>query len=362
MKGVEAIDRERLKASRMSDSRVRERSAAGRGSSVCRIGIVMVATLLAFSGLAADEPELRLASDEWPPFTGDPGTSRIAIKIVHVALERAGIAAETTIVRWRDVEQGIRRGTFEGSAAMWRSDSRERDLLYSDPYLENRLVLVGRKGSDVRAKTISDLGGKRVAAVGHYAYGEEIDSAQGVYFVNGRNDQENLDKLLAGDVDYMLVDALVALYLATNQAEEATAKLEFGTTPLARRTLHFVLRRNVADADRIINAFNKELRGMFADGTFAQILQLGWIRVDIDGDGREEVVALGDRVGLVPPGSVYDVFGKVPTAPPEKERFVIDGKVYEGWDAIPEQYKAQGPADYMDTTFKQGTTVYKLQF
>ncbi len=40
--------------------------------------------------------------------------------------------------------------------------------------------------------------------VGHYAYGEEIDSAQGVFFVSGRNDQENLDKLLTGDVDYML--------------------------------------------------------------------------------------------------------------------------------------------------------------
>ena len=72
--------------------------------------------------------------------------------------------------------------------------------------------------------------------------------------------------------------------------------------------------------------------------------------------------ALGDQVGLAPPGSVYDVFGTVPETPPEKRRFVIQGNIYEGWDAIPEQYKVQGPADPMDTTFKQGTTLFTLQF
>jgi polar amino acid transport system substrate-binding protein len=327
-----------------------------------RIAFLVAVVLAALAAQAADQGELRLASDAWPPFTDRPGNHRIAIEIVHTALERAGIQETTTVVGWREVERGIRQGSFDGSAAMWRSDARERDLLFSDPYLENRLVLVGRKASDVAATKISDLGGKRVAAVGHYAYGEEIDSAQGVLFISGRNDQENLDRLLAGEVDYMLVDGLVALYLLTNQPQEAAATLEFGTTPLARRTLHLAVRRDVAGAEEIIEAFNTELRGMLADGTFAEILHLGWIQVDVDGDGRDEVVALGDQVGLAPPGSIYDVFGTMPEPPPEKQRFFIQGNVYEGWDAIPEQYKVQGPADPMDTTFKQGTTVFTLQF
>jgi ABC-type amino acid transport substrate-binding protein len=322
----------------------------------------MVVAAAALTAQAADQAELRLASDEWPPFTDRPGNHRIALEIVHTALERAGIDATTTVVGWREVERGIRQASFDGSAAMWRSDARERDLLFSDPYLENRLVLLGRKGSDVAATKISDLGGKRVAAVGHYAYGEEIDSAQGVLFIGGRNDQENLDRLLAGDADYMLVDTLVALYLLTNQPQEAAAALEFGTTPLARRGLHFAVRRDVPGAEEIIEAFNSELRGMLTDGTFAEILHLGWIQVDVDGDGRDEVVALGDQVGLAPPGSIYDVFGEMPETPPEKQRFFIQGNVYEGWDAIPEQYKVQGPADPMDATFKQGTTVFTLQF
>lgn len=310
--------------------------------------------------MAAEPRELRLGSDAWPPFTDEPGRQRVAVQLVHTALDRAGIHATTEIVDWKDVEAGIRDGDFDGSAAMWRTDRREQELVFSAPYLENRLVLVGRKGSDVDITRISELAGKRVAAVGRYAYGGEIEKAVGVFFVNGSNDQENLDKLLAGEVDYMLVDELVARYLVTYQPDETAAKLEIGTVPLARRLLHFAVRRDLPDAEEIIEAFNREIPGMIADGTCSEILQIGWIRVDVDGDGLYELVPPGDLVGTVPPGSVYDVFGKAPETPPEKERIFIQGSIYEGWDSIPERYR--GPSGPNELTFKHGTTLFSLQF
>ncbi len=84
--------------------------------------------------------------------------------------------------------------------------------------------------------------------------------------------------------------------------------------------------------------------------------------MDIDGDGRDEVVALGDRVGLAPPGSVYDIFGTMPETDPEKQRFFIEGNIYDSWDAIPEQYKARGPSEPMDTSISQGVTMFTLKF
>jgi ABC-type amino acid transport substrate-binding protein len=311
--------------------------------------------------VTAEQPhQLHLASDEWPPFTGGVEHAHVAMELVQTALERAGIPTEITIVDWKDVEAGIRDGEFDGSAAMWRTDRRAKTLLFSEPYLENRLVLVGRKGSDVAAKKISDLAGKRVAAVGRYAYGEQVDNAVGVYFINSRNDQDSLDKLLAGEVDYMLVDELVARYLMTYQPDEASAKLEIGTTPLARRDLYFALRRDLPGADEIIAAFNDQIGTMLSDGTYAQVLQVGWIRIDVDGDGHDELVALGDSIGQVPPGSVYDVFGTEPEEPEEKQRIFVAGSIYEGWDAVPERYK--GPSGPMDPTFKHGTTLFSLKF
>lgn len=321
---------------------------------------VLCFALLPAMALAEHPHTLRLASDIWPPFTDATDRQGVAVELVRTALERAGIEAVTTIVDWKDVETGIRQARFDGCAAMWRTEKRARELLFSQPYLENRLVLVGRRGSNVSATKMSDLAGKKVAAVGRYAYGDEIDSAVGVYFVNSRNDQDSLDKLLGGEVDYMLVDELVVRYLLTHQREEAAANLEIGNRPLGRRKLHFALRRDVPGAEEIIDAFNTEIRGMLADGTYAGILQVDWIRADVDGDGLDELVTLGDSIGQAPPGTIYDVFGEEPETEPEKERIFVAGSVYEGWDAVPEEYKRQTVPN--EQRMKQGTTVFTLKF
>jgi polar amino acid transport system substrate-binding protein len=322
-----------------------------------------VAVLMTLPALATEPPVLQLGSDSWPPFTDAVIGQRVALDLVHTALERAGIEAATSIVDWKEVERGLRAGRFDGSAAIWRSKEREKNLLYSEPYLENRLILVGRKGSDVSARQMSELAGKRVGAVSLYAYGKAIENSTGVVFVGGRNDQENLDKLLSGEVDYILVDALVVRYLMTNQYEEAAARLEIGKHTLARRQLHLALRRDVEGAEEIIAAFNEQIRAMLTDGTFGRILQVGWIRFDVDGDGLAELVAIGDAVGATPPGSVYDVFGEAPVdLPPEQQRVFIQGSIFEGWNAIPERYKVEGPADPNQPAYKQGTTVFTLQF
>jgi polar amino acid transport system substrate-binding protein len=354
----------------LADSTRSRRDLDTRGSRFVRSAgpiasrFTLVAVLAAVVTVAgATEPvQLKLGSDEWPPFTGSPGKPRAAIELVHTALERAGFETTTSIFEWRHVETAIRRGSLDGSAAMWRTEQREERLVFSEPYLENRLVLVGRKDSDVSAKKVADLAGKRVAAVGSYAYGDEVLNAAGVHFINATNDQDSLDKLLAGDVEYMLVDELVARHLMTFQPEEVAANLEISLEPLARRMLHFAIRKDVPNADLIIAEFNSEMTKMLGDGTYAEILQVGWIRVDIDGDGLYELVPVGEYVGQRPPGSVYDVFGAMPRdEEPEKKRIVIQGDIYEGWDAIPDRYK-QPPSQGGDTSFKYGTTVMTLKF
>jgi polar amino acid transport system substrate-binding protein len=318
---------------------------------------------IAISTMAEEPAALRLASDEWPPFTGSPGSARAAIDLVETALERAGIASSTEIVKWKAVEIGIRRGEFDGSAAIWRNEVREKDLLFSAPYLENRLVLIGRSGSDVSATRMIDLAGKRVAAVGKYAYGDAVKNASGVLYVNSDNDQDSLDKLLAGEADYILVDELVARHLLTFQPEETEANLEIGLVPLSRQLLHFAIRHDVPNADRIISAFDSEIRKMLGDGSYAKILNVGWIRVDTNGDGLYELIPFGENIAALEPGTVYDVFGEMPeNEDAQKKVIVIQGNIYEGWDAIPDRYKLPPTAAGGDTSFKYGTTVVTLKF
>jgi ABC-type amino acid transport substrate-binding protein len=321
--------------------------------SVSRRGllVLVVAWVIAQSTVPAQQASaLRLGSDVWPPFTDQSGKTRLAIDLVQQACERAGIEAETSILAWTDVTAGLRSGDFDGSAAIWLSQERQEFLLFSEPYLENRLVLVGTKGSDVSAASLSDLAGKRVAVVEQYAYGESVDDAEGPVFVEGSSDQQNLQKLLAGEVDYMLVDELLIRYVVENQREEAGRLLQIGQTPLVLRPLYLALRRDLTGAESMVEKFNTEIRKMQADGTYNVILRLDWIRADVNGDGLTEFVPRDDHAGVTAPTTGYSILSSIPRESSVKldGGYYIGGRVYKDWDSVPERYKAPPPSKPKD--------------
>ena len=118
--------------------------------------------------MSAQTTELRLVSTAWSPFTNEPGQPRFALDLVEAGLGRVGIKTRTTIVDAAQFTRLSSAAKFDGSAAAWKDAARERTLLFSQPYLENRLVLVARRGGDVSAATLADLKGKRIAIVEGY--------------------------------------------------------------------------------------------------------------------------------------------------------------------------------------------------
>ena len=133
---------------------------------VCFLSIAASLAVVAQTG------RLRLVSTAWPPFTNEPGQPRFALDLVEAALGRVGLSTTTTIVEAERFTPALLEGEFDGSAAAWKDADRDRVLLFSQPYLENRLVLVGRKGSDVSAPALDALKGKRIAIVGGYSVRE----------------------------------------------------------------------------------------------------------------------------------------------------------------------------------------------
>ena len=94
--------------------------------SILRAGIAVVVMLMSTALASATERiELRLASDLWPPFTNTADQSRLAIDLVHEALNRADIEATTSIVDFGAVILGLQDGSFDGCGALWRTTERE---------------------------------------------------------------------------------------------------------------------------------------------------------------------------------------------------------------------------------------------
>ena len=297
----------------------------------------LIVMLVCF-GMYGQDIQLRLASDVYPPFTDKPGKQAFALELVHEALKRSSVEAESDILDFGQVLEMINERKYEGSAALWKSKDRETYLMFSDPYLENRLVLVGRVGSDVSASSLEDLKNKRVSIVSGYAYGSSIYTTPGVIILPGRSDQDNLETLLEGKTDYMLVDELLIKYMLEYQHNEVKKYLSVGTQAIITQPLHFAILKNLPDAEAIINEFNNNIEEMMADGTYNQILELNWIQYDVDGDGVMELVLKGENAGEEPPVNYYALMSSTGLSNPT-DRYYIDGNMYEGWNSVPEKFK-----------------------
>lgn len=303
---------------------------------------VILLLLLIFSLQGSSQTtELILASDIWPPFTNIENKKKFAIDIVVEALNRSNINTKIEIVRSGNVLSGIDSGTYDGSATLWINEERKKKYLFSDPYLHNQLILVGKKGSNVSATSFSELSGKRIGVIEHYAYGTEEPDTEKINFVRGSSDQQNLERLLSDQIDYMLVDALLIQYLLKFQVNDVSEYLEIGPAPVIVKSLHFALDKNVPDAKKIMVLFNEEIQKMIADGSYNSVLDLNWIQADIDGDGKTEIILNCEKAGKETPRNVYGVYTSYSSSHQDTiaKRYYLDGNFYRSWDDLPQWYK-----------------------
>jgi polar amino acid transport system substrate-binding protein len=321
-----------------------------------RTGAMALLVGVAAAAVVSGQPTpLTLVSTAWPPFTNAAGQPRFALDLVEEALKRGGLSGKTTIVSAAEFTRALISGPFDGSAAAWKDAERERVLLFSQPYLENRLVLIGRRGADVSAKTLAELANKRIAIVEGYSYGDAV-RGPGPAFVRTPSEEDSVAQLLKGAVDYTLMDELVVHYIVRDYPTESATRLQIGSTPLVTRDLYFAVTRSRPDAESIMTRFNAQLRSMIADGSYHRALRVDWIRADVDGDGVPEYVPVSDRFGPAEPLNVYTLF----TAPASaaktttKSGFYVGGNIYRDWASVPESYKDIN-SQFPDARRSQGT-------
>jgi len=69
------------------------------------------------------------------------------------------------------------------------------------------------------------------------------------------------------------------------------------------------------------------------------VLRLNSIAIDIDDDGAKELVINGIELEFVTISSGYEIYSHDKKLPP-KTRYSIRDQIYNGWDEIPDDYRA----------------------
>ena len=316
---------------------------------------IIASFVLFTSCVFAQTTTLKLSSDIWPPFTNVENEKALALDIVEEGLKRCNITTDLNILNFEQVMDGIMEGDFDGSGALWKNDEREKELLFSDAYLQNQLILVGLKGANVDISALSELENKKIGVVENYAYGDELKGGNNNEIIFGESDQQNLERLISKEIDYFLVDALLIQYLLKYQLNDVSALLEIGDHPLIVKPLHLAIRKDVPDVENIISQFNKAIVSMMADGSYNEILELNWVRADVDGDGKQELILAGNEAGTAEPEYSYNILYS------ENDQtsggYYVDGTMYNTWNDVPNQYKVnipevKPPTDLDDATMK----------
>lgn len=219
----------------------------------------------------AEVETLRLVASEWPPYV-DANVPRngLAPQLVLAALRRAGYRVQLFIDYWPRSLTAMQAGEFDAMVSLWFTDDRNESIAFSEPFMTNQLQFMKRSADAIKLTTREDFVGLRVGVVEDYAYSEKKYDTSGIDIVSGGSVGENIDSLLAGELDLVLGDALVLRHQA--DLRRAYRKVEVLPLVLESRGLHFGVSRQRPDHEELVKAFNESIEAMRADGSYASLM------------------------------------------------------------------------------------------
>ena len=228
-----------------------------------KLGVGLLLALLATCSLAQSDAKLiRLATLEWPPFTGlllpKEGVSTY---IASTVAKAAGFRLLTASFEWtKAVEKGEKSPEFEGYFPEYFSQEREAACHLSQSIGTSVLGIATLKSAPIKWAKLSDLAAYRLGVVDGYLNGEEFDAAikdkrQAVEL--GTSDAANIAKLRAGKIRGIVVDKNVLDY--TLYKLKDSASVVFNPRPIARLSLHVCFKRTSA-GQAMRDAFDAALK------------------------------------------------------------------------------------------------------
>jgi len=197
------------------------------------------------------------------------------VDILREAATRLGIAIEFRVMPWRRLENELAKpqGSVDCAFAMSRTPQREQYLEFGKTPLqptEYALFVRQPEGMTASVRKLDDLAGKVIGVRAGFRLPDAIAAgvAQGRWtLAEVPTDTANFQKLALRRIDAVLADSSAGLYTLKQLKLGDIRRL---APPLARFDTYLVFRKNAA-SPALAAAFDRELKRMRQDGTFARI-------------------------------------------------------------------------------------------
>ena len=226
-------------------------------ANIVAIIVVMIALAVSHPVFASNETSppfagttVRLASLDWPPYTGEdlPGKGKTTIVSRH-AFAVSHIGMKTVFYPWRRVLDSLHSDeSLMGYYPEYQSARLEKQFYFSDSIGSSPLGFVSLAGSAFDWNVPDDLKKWRIGVVAEYINEPVFDRMQknGMLHTLAANDDVTLLRLLhAKRIDAAVMDQQVLQYWTRTLPEFSSISRDFVFHPklLATKTLHVVFRR-----------------------------------------------------------------------------------------------------------------------
>ena len=213
-------------------------------------------------------------SGSWPPYASeDLPEQGLAIELVTTALTRAGYTPRVQTATLTAILEGTGTGVYDVFATPWYTMERSQSLDFSQPYLESSIQFIKRKDTAFEYSRFDDLEAMKIGVVEGYAYDEDFNDSTALEKIAAGSLEENLHKLIAGEIDLSLDDALVLRYTLHRSLPDRAADLQILATPLVTRGVNIGVSRKNPDHARIVSDFDQAIAEMKQDGTHEAIIR-----------------------------------------------------------------------------------------
>jgi polar amino acid transport system substrate-binding protein len=238
-----------------------------------RFTLLLFFTAMLGNGAYAEQ-EFRLLANTSPPYADaslpDQG---LALELVKHIFTKTDYSPAITIENWSRAVEGARMGVYDALASVWYSPDREKDLLFSEPYLRSELLILKLRSNSRPYTSLQQLEGSRLGVRRNYAYGVDFSAIPNVTLVQEDLLVPNLLNLLNGKVDFVIADQRTAAMQLHELLADKITQFEVVDIKLPPVERHVAAGRSWPGHEKMIAEFNRALAVAQQDGSLEAIIK-----------------------------------------------------------------------------------------
>lgn len=212
---------------------------------------------------------LMMVVNTWPPYVEQSMPEHgLAVQIVTEALQRKGHRVSVQYETWPRALEGLDLGIFDMVGTIWFTPERAQSMVFSKPYLTNKIKFLKRKSDDIPFATLEDLTGYFIGIVRDYAYEEEFVNSRRHIKIPQNHIVQNLQLLVQGDIDMTLGDERAINYAIEKYMPNKKKDLDYLAKPLSVRGLRIAISKQNPNAEQVVADFDQAIEEMKADGSY----------------------------------------------------------------------------------------------